>query len=360
MKTKEEIQKLRQDIIDVCLSLLDNGLIVRTWGNVSAKLDDEHFLITPSGIKYEDLEPLMLPVVDMNDLSYEGDFKPSSEMLVHKAIYSSRRDAEFIVHTHQTYASLVGTLGKTKLKAEKNNERIAFPIADYALPGTTKLAENVKKSANLFPETKSIIMSNHGSVSFGRSAQEAVNEAYRLEKASKAYINTICRTQIKPATDEGYSSYLENGKIVYEKADTPNRVKQIHELIYAKRSDVEYIYHIRSEAVLLISRRANHMKPLLDDFAQIVGTGIRIPTSEGQRKSVKKTVNAVFSYNDGAYCLGESRDEAMACAIVLDKGCLAHIAATRFGKGNFLSYFDCYKMNKNYRKNYSNLSHLVK
>jgi L-fuculose-phosphate aldolase len=168
------------------------------------------------------------------------------------------------------------------------------------------------------------------------------------------------------AVDIGASSgrhilaHLENGKIVYEKADTPNRVKQIHELIYAKRSDVKYIYHIRSEAVLLISRRANHMKPLLDDFAQIVGTGIRIPTSEGQRKTVKKTVNAVFSYNDGAYCLGESRDEAMACAIVLDKGCLAHIAATRFGKGNFLSYFDCYKMNKNYRKNYSNLSHLVK
>ena len=95
------------------------------------------------------------------------------------------------------------------------------------------------------------------------------------------------------------------------------------------------------------------MKPLLDDFAEIIGTSVRIPTSEVMALTIKKNVNVVFGHNDGAYCLGTNEDEAMACAIVLDKGCIAHIAVTRYGKGNFLSFFDCMKMNRNYRKNYS-------
>ena len=360
MKTKEEIQKLREDIIKVCMSLLEDGLIVRTWGNVSAKIDDNHYLITPSGIKYEDLKPEMLPIVNIDDMGYEGEYKPSSESLVHRAIYSSRRDAEFIVHTHQTYASLVGTLGKSKLKTEHKGLRIIFPVAEYALPGTMKLADKVKDAVMKYPDSKSIIMSNHGAVCFGRNAEDAVKEAYKLEKASKGYIIKICRTDLKPGIAEGFNSYKEKGKIIFEDPATPERIKVIHKLIYDKREDVNYIYHNKSEAVMLISRRANHMRPLLDDFAQIVGSGVRIPTADHHALSIKKNVNVVFAYNDGAFCLGESKDEAMACAIVLDKGCLAHTAVTRRGTGRFLSFYDCYKMNRNYRKNYSVLSHIVK
>ncbi len=71
MKTKEEILRLREEIIEVSLKLLEEGLIVRTWGNLSAKIDDNHYIITPSGIRYEDLTPEMLPVVAISDGSYE-------------------------------------------------------------------------------------------------------------------------------------------------------------------------------------------------------------------------------------------------------------------------------------------------
>ena len=57
--------------------------------------------------------------------SYEGDFKPSSEFLVHSAVYKARKDAEFVIHTHQTYATVVGALGKKRLKAEKKNQDVA-------------------------------------------------------------------------------------------------------------------------------------------------------------------------------------------------------------------------------------------
>ncbi len=360
MKTKEEILKLREEIIDVSLSLLEQGLIVRTWGNISAKIDDDHYLITPSGIRYEDLKPEMLPVVSISDNSFEGEYKPSSESLVHSAIYKVRKDAEFIVHTHQVYATCVGALGKKRLKTEHKERKIIFPIAKYALPGTTALADNIKECAIKNNETRSVIMANHGAVCFGHNAEEAVKEVIKLEKAAKKYIFSICKTEINNAIEEGFSSKLENDKIVYLRPDTPERIKLIHQQIYAKRPDIRYIFHNKSESVMTISRRANHMRPLLDDFAQIIGTSLRIPTSEGTPLTIKKRINAVFAYNDGAYCLGETEDDAMAAAIVLDKGCIAHIAMTRFGEGSFISLYDCFKMNRNYRKNYSILANSVK
>ncbi|MBE5844185.1 MAG: class II aldolase/adducin family protein [Butyrivibrio sp.] len=359
MKTKEEIQKLREDIIEVSLDLLKQGLIVRTWGNISARLDDDHYVITPSGIKYEDLEPSMLPIVNIADGSYEGDFKPSSEFMVHSAVYKARKDAEFVIHTHQTYATCVGALGKKRLKSEKKDLKIIFPVAEYALPGTEKLANNVSEAIGKCDETKSVIMANHGSVSFGRTSEDAVNEALALEKASKEFIFNSCKTEIEFGLDEGFSSYLEDGEIKYKNPGTPERIKLIHKEIYSKRPDVKYIFHNKSDAVMTISRRVNHMKPLLDDFAQIIGTGVRIPTSDVMALQIKKNINVVFGHNDGAYCLGTSEDEARAAAIVLDKGCIAHIAVIRFGEGRFLSFFDCLKMNRNYRKNYSKLAETV-
>ena len=159
---------------------------------------------------------------------------------------------------------------------------------------------------------------------------------------------------------EGFSSKLEEGKIVYLRSDTPERVKLIHQQIYAKRPDVHYVFHNKSEAVMTISRRVNHMRPLLDDFAQIIGTSVRIPTAEGAPLVIKKKINAVFAYNDGAYCLGDTEENAKAAAIILDKGCIAHIAVMRFGEGRFISLKDCFKMNRNYRKNYSVLANSVK
>ena len=64
----------------------------------------------------------------------------------------------------------------------------------------------------------------------------------------------------------------------------------------------------------------------------------------------------VFVPGDGAYCLGPSEDDAMAVAMVLDKGCIAYTAVLRHGEGHYLSTFDCIKMNRHYRKSYSKLA----
>jgi L-fuculose-phosphate aldolase len=68
----------------------------------------------------------------------------------------------------------------------------------------------------------------------------------------------------------------------------------------------------------------------------------------------------LFVPNDGCYCFGPNYEEAEAVAMVLDKGCIAYMAVMRNGEGHYLSVFDCRKMNRNYRKNYSRIADSVR
>ncbi len=358
---QSELLEEKKHIISVSRELHEIGLLVRTWGNISSRVDKDHFLITPSGIRYEDLTPEMIVIVNINDLSYEGDYIPSSESKVHAAAYKVRKDADFIVHTHQVFASCAGTLGLKKVFSYFEDEDVTIPVAPYALPGTEKLAENVAHTLKKYKDANGIIMANHGTLCLGADSRDAVFEAEMMESACNNFLVDVCKMDMTHGVEEGYSSHLEDGAIIYDNSDTPERVKRIHEMIYAKRKDAKFIIHNKSEAVVMVSRRANHMRPLLDDFAQLIGTSVKIPNNEDEiYHNIKKNVNVVFSPNDGAYCVGSSFDDAEAVAIVLDKGCIAYVAVMRNGEGHYLSPFECIKMNRHYRKTYSKLADLKK
>jgi L-fuculose-phosphate aldolase len=361
LTTSEELLEAKKHIIEVSKELHEVGLLVRTWGNISQRIDETSFLITPSGIKYEDLKPEMIVKVNIDDLSYEGDVLPSSEKAVHAVCYKERPDVEFIVHTHQVYASCAGTLGFKKVLTYYDDADMVIPVASYALPGTDKLASNVAATVKKYPDNKGFIMANHGTLCLGRDSKEAVFEAEKMEVACHNFLSDVCKTDMNHGVEAGFNSHLDGEKIVYDLPDTPERVKRIHEEIYKRRPDVRYIVHNKSEAVMTVSRRASHMKPLLDDFAQLIGVGVKIPSNEHGKDgnnyhNIKKNVNAVFVLNDGAYCVGSTLDDAMAVAIVLDKGCIAYISVLRNGEGHYLSLWECIKMNRHYRKSYSKLA----
>ena len=65
--TEKDLLEIKKEIIDAGLELLEKGLIVRTWGNISCRVDKKHFLITPSGIKYEDLTPEKIVLVNIHN-----------------------------------------------------------------------------------------------------------------------------------------------------------------------------------------------------------------------------------------------------------------------------------------------------
>ncbi len=359
--SKTDYLEEKQHIIDVSRYLHEIGLLVRTWGNISSRVEDDLMLITPSGIMYDDLTPEMIVPVRLSDMSYEGDFKPSSEMLVHAAAYRVRKDADFIVHTHQVFASCAGTLGMKKIFSYYEDDDVTIPVAPYALPGTKKLADSVARTLKKFKGTNGIIMSNHGTLCLGRNSKEAIFEAVMMETACNSFLTDVCKMDVTQGVEEMFSSHIENDKIVYDVKDTPERVKTIHKQIYGKRSDVNFIIHNKSDAIMTVSRRANNMRPLLDDFAQLIGTSVKIPSNEGEiYNNIKKNVNVLFVPNDGAYCFGSTYEDAEAVAMVLDKGCIAYMSVMRNGEGHYLSMFDCIKMNRNYRKNYSKLADTVR
>lgn len=352
----------RQELIEVGRQLHEKNLLVRTWGNISTRLDKNYMLITPSGIRYEDLTPDKIVKVRLRDLKWEGAYKPSSEMMVHAACYNVRPRCRFIIHTHQVYATVAGSLGIEEIKSTYEGEDVHIHCAPYALPGTRKLAENVAQTLRKNRYDDCVIMANHGTVCLGELSEETVEYAMELEEACRNFLRGYCRTDIESGILFGYNSCKRNGKILYEQPDTPYRVRRIHEEIYEKRPDVRYIVHNKSEACRIVSRRSTYIRPLLDDFAQIVGVGVPTPFNfhgqDGQRIIVKKHVNAVFCLDDGAYCLGKTRGDAEAVALVLDKGCIAQIAAARYGAASYLSRRDCYKMNRHYRNVYSKLAEM--
>ena len=80
--------------------LLETGLVARTWGNVSSRLDPNHFLITPSGLDYHKTQPQDIVRVELSTMTWEGSRKPSGERGVHAAAYKVFPEANFVIHTH--------------------------------------------------------------------------------------------------------------------------------------------------------------------------------------------------------------------------------------------------------------------
>ena len=72
-----DIQQAKELVIRAGKEVVASGLIARTWGNISCRVSDTQFVITPSGRAYEDLTPDEIVLVNIADLSYDGDIKPS-------------------------------------------------------------------------------------------------------------------------------------------------------------------------------------------------------------------------------------------------------------------------------------------
>ncbi len=356
-------EDIREQIIEIGRKLHREGLLVRTWGNISARIDESTFYITPSGIRYEDLTPEKIVKVHIPDLSHEGDWTPSSEMAVHAACYEERPDISWVVHTHQVYASVCACLGQKEILTQVQGRKIRIHVCDYAAPGSAKLAQAVRVKARKHAKAVGFLMANHGTVCFGRNGDEAVRQAQLMEDACEFFLADRCSTRLEHGLREGVSAVRTGGGIVCSEG-APDRLRRIMEEILEKRPDVNVVLQNASEAVTATSRRVSRMRPLLDDFAMLIGTEVKIPDGShgrhGHKVYIEKGVQAVFSYEDGAFCLGDTREEAEAVALILDKACIASLAAVRFGEAHFLPRQEAVKLHKRYVTSYGKLADQAK
>ena len=180
-------------------------------GNISVRYKNG-FLITPSGVKYSQLE-----TEDVVFVSLDGKFdslkqRPSSEWRIHKDIYVNKKEANAVVHAHSTHATAVSAHGKS-IPAFHYMVALAggddIKCAEYATFGTEELSKNILKALD---KRKACLMSNHGQVVFDTNLEKAFELAEEIENICHQYINTIKLGEPKILSFEEMNKILEKTK----------------------------------------------------------------------------------------------------------------------------------------------------
>ena len=169
------------------------GLVTGTSGNVSQRLappdgSAELVAMTPMGRAYETLQDDDIAVVDFDVEQVEGDLPPSSESLLHTAIYRERPDARAVVHTHSIFVSVAAVSGlEIPPIIDEMMYVIGGPVkvSEYASPASQELADNVCAALG---ERNAVLIRNHGAVGVGRDLTEALNVCALLERAAQVFV----------------------------------------------------------------------------------------------------------------------------------------------------------------------------
>ena len=211
---------LKLEVIKYAKKLNDTNLSPLRSGNVSVRTylsGKEGFFITPSGIKYNDLQEDKIVFLEMDEKKNEQkiidrELNPSSEWKFHQDIYINKPDAIAIVHAHSPYATAVSAHGKN-IPAFHYMVALAggndIKCADYATFGTKQLSKNIIQALN---ERKGCLMSNHGQVAFGKNLDQAFELAEEIENICHQYINTIKLGNPKILSFEEMNKILEKTK----------------------------------------------------------------------------------------------------------------------------------------------------
>lgn len=190
--SKETILSAREAIVAMGKELIERKLVAGSWGNISVKIADGVYVVTPSGRGYANQKPEDIVIVDDACKTLDGELTPSSESKLHTAIYNACPEAKAIIHTHSIYASALAAMREPVPAIIEDIVQIIggrVECAEYALPGTQELADNAVKAMN---GRKGVLLANHGAVCWGKDLADALMVCEILEKA--AQIAIICQS----------------------------------------------------------------------------------------------------------------------------------------------------------------------
>ena len=180
---------VRRDVIETGVKLSQALLIRSSEGNLSVRLDDSSFLISPSGSKLCELLDDDLVVVNFDGSHLTGQL-PSSEWQFHKDIYLTKKNAQAVIHTHSDFATALACL-REDLPAFHYMIAIAggnvVRCCDYAVFGSEILSMNILSALE---DRKACLIANHGLISWGTSLEEAFTIAWEVEALCKQYLIT--------------------------------------------------------------------------------------------------------------------------------------------------------------------------
>lgn len=224
------LEKLKQEVLEANLLLPKMGLVVFTWGNVSA-IDREKGIIAikPSGVEYDHLTADDIVLVDLNGKVVEGRYKPSSDTSTHLELYKAFPDIKGVVHTHSRWATIFaqakvgipaygtthadyyyGEIPCTRLLTKEEIE------GDYELNTGKVIVDTFK---NIDPNfVKGVVVASHGPFTWGNSAIDAVHQAVVMEEvAMMAWHAKAANPDLTPMQQELLDKHFlrKHGKNAY-------------------------------------------------------------------------------------------------------------------------------------------------
>ncbi|MDC7250739.1 MAG: class II aldolase/adducin family protein [Sphaerochaetaceae bacterium] len=187
-----DFYKEKEQVASFMKRLYERHLTTASGGNISLRLNDDLFCITPSAIDKGNLKPEQIAIVGFNGKNYTPELPLSIETEMHKKILLARGDRKAVVHAHPTYACAFATASKcsltTRLTAEAYYILGDITTVPYKLMGTNDLATIV---ASYIKNYEVLLMENHGAVAVGNDLLRAFDCMELLERA--AVMNIIAK-----------------------------------------------------------------------------------------------------------------------------------------------------------------------
>ena len=180
------LKDLREEVCRLHAELPRHNLVVWTSGNVSGRDPQTGFVvIKPSGLRYEDLAPENMVVVDLDGKVVEGKHKPSSDTFAHVYVYRHRPEINGVVHTHSTFATAWAAASRpipAVLTAIADEFGGPIPVGAYAKIGGDEIGREIIRSIGTSP---AILMKNHGVFTLGKTPEAAVKAAVMVEDVAR-------------------------------------------------------------------------------------------------------------------------------------------------------------------------------
>ncbi len=181
-------EKEKREMLKYGVYLDRYGLIALSGGNLSLRLSDGNFLVTPSGMIYEEMDTSDLVIVNADGEVVEGHRRPSVDTSAWLYVFKHRLDINAIIHTHQPYATAIGLVQDEfpcNLTTLANVARGSVRVCPYATTAHVELGEQV---VEYLDDRLALILKHHGLVGVGKDLKEALYACIYTEEAAKTYV----------------------------------------------------------------------------------------------------------------------------------------------------------------------------
>lgn len=191
------LEELKEKVCAANKKLVSSGLVILTWGNVSA-VDRASGLVVikPSGVSYDEMTADDMVVVDMDGNVVDGSLRPSSDTPTHLAIYRNFPSVGGVVHTHSTYATAwaqagraIPNIGTTHADAFHHDIPCTEEMSDkqielsYEASTGDVIADCFRKMDPM--HTPAVLVKHHGPFTWGKDADDAVTNSVILEEVAR-------------------------------------------------------------------------------------------------------------------------------------------------------------------------------